>query len=317
MVGLSPFLGTLLLIVRSFPFEDPCVVIRCTGQAIVEALENSVSTYPALEGRFPQVSNITFSFDPSKPAGSRVTSVSIGSEPVDHAKEYVLATRDYMTRGKDGYNSLLAKSEGGVCEEIVSEENGILISMILRQYFMSLKVLNKWKMWGPSMGRHWGSVHDGLHNVHPVKEPVPPDHRTVEAFRKAAQSNKFKKVDWGSSKNGEVEPPSESDVDDSEAEETDSHVKPVPTNASDRERELVIMRKVMRKWWRLAGLPGHPALCDELGEGEFMANWTKVSLKHLVSKKGLRILDLLLTYFQGYCAEIRREDQDRRRRLIE
>jgi 2',3'-cyclic-nucleotide 2'-phosphodiesterase (5'-nucleotidase family) len=33
-----------------FPFEDPSVVIQVTGKAILEALENGVSFYPALEG---------------------------------------------------------------------------------------------------------------------------------------------------------------------------------------------------------------------------------------------------------------------------
>ena len=42
------------------------------GRQVLKALENSVSQYPALEGRFPQVAGIRFAFDPLKPAGSRV-----------------------------------------------------------------------------------------------------------------------------------------------------------------------------------------------------------------------------------------------------
>lgn len=83
-----------------FPFEDPVVVIKVNGDDLCEALENGVSTYPALEGRFPQVSNIKFSFDPSKAAGSRVFGVEVGDEPVDLNRIYVLATRGYMGRGK-------------------------------------------------------------------------------------------------------------------------------------------------------------------------------------------------------------------------
>lgn len=40
-------------IVNCFPFEDPVVVIKVTGKAILEALENGVSNYPALEGGLP------------------------------------------------------------------------------------------------------------------------------------------------------------------------------------------------------------------------------------------------------------------------
>ena len=39
---------------------------------MLEALENAVSKYPQLEGRFLQVSGLKFAFDPSKPVGERV-----------------------------------------------------------------------------------------------------------------------------------------------------------------------------------------------------------------------------------------------------
>ena len=47
----------------------------------------------------------------------------------------------------------------------------------------------------------------------------------------------------------------------------------VPIQFSEREKQ--ILRKVMKKWWRVAGLKGTPKLCDELGGGEFQVNWTK------------------------------------------
>lgn len=87
-------------IINCFPFEDPVVVLKVTGKAIRDALENGVSNYPALEGRFPQVSNITFETDYSKPPQSRIQNVTVGEDPLDDAKEYVLATRGYMGRGK-------------------------------------------------------------------------------------------------------------------------------------------------------------------------------------------------------------------------
>lgn len=83
-----------------FPFEDPIVVLKVTGEAIRAALENSVSLYPALEGRFPQVSNIRFVFDPKRPVGDRVIEVDIAGEGYLPEKLYVLATRGYMGRGK-------------------------------------------------------------------------------------------------------------------------------------------------------------------------------------------------------------------------
>ncbi|OJD40788.1 5-nucleotidase [Diplodia corticola] len=100
------------------PFEDPTVVVRASGRAIWAALENSVSLYPALEGRFPQVSGIMFDFDASMPPLQRVRSARIGGRPIDLDATYSLATRDYMLRGKDGYTSLVA----GEVEVVVGPE---------------------------------------------------------------------------------------------------------------------------------------------------------------------------------------------------
>lgn len=111
--------GILLLkdILNCFPFEDPVVVLRVSGKAILDALENSVSLVPALEGRYPQVSNIQFAYNPNLPSGSRVQWVKIHHEALDEKKVYALATRGYMGRGKDGFTSLLVRSEGGTAEK--------------------------------------------------------------------------------------------------------------------------------------------------------------------------------------------------------
>lgn len=157
-----PGLLRLKDILNCFPFEDPVVVLKLSGKSLVDALENGVSQLPALEGRFPQVSNITFEFTASAPPGNRVNWVKVGGQPVDYERKYTLATRGYMGRGKDGYTSLLVQSEGGEVEELVSEENGMLISAILRQYFMSLKIMGKWRRMSVSLHRHWDDVHSRL-----------------------------------------------------------------------------------------------------------------------------------------------------------
>ncbi|KAL9598639.1 MAG: hypothetical protein Q9219_004385 [cf. Caloplaca sp. 3 TL-2023] len=172
-----PGLLRLRDLMACFPFEDPVIVVRVRGRAVRRALENGVSLLPALEGRFPQVSGVRFAFDASSSSSSsslsleesssssRVKWIEIASEPLEDDKLYTLATRGYMGRGKDGFSSLLVKSEGGDAEEVVSEENGVLISTILRQYFLSLTVLRKWRGWGESLGRHWGVVCGKLHGA--------------------------------------------------------------------------------------------------------------------------------------------------------
>ncbi|KAF2800644.1 Metallo-dependent phosphatase [Melanomma pulvis-pyrius CBS 109.77] len=255
-------------LVNCFPFEDPVVVMKVTGQAIWDALENGVSNYPALEGRFPQVSNIVFETDYSQPPNSRICCASIGGEALDPAREYVLATRGYMGRGKDGYTSLLIEEEGGKAVEIVSEENGVLISTILRQYFMSLKVLGKWKHWGRSMDRKFVGIQTDMQQKHGFVTPSPtspkaPRHPHLAAPAKVEEPAKPPRPrDFG------MEGDSDEDEDDG-ADYDDS--KPIRFN----EKETKVIRRVMRKWWRLAKLEGSPKLCDELGEGEFQVNWTK------------------------------------------
>jgi hypothetical protein len=233
-----------------------------TGAALLAALENSVCAYPALEGRFPQVSNISLEFDPSLPPQHRIKWSRVGGEPLDLEKRYVLVTRGYMGRGKDGFDSLLVRSEGGQAEEIVSEENGILISMMLRQYFMSLKIMGKWKHWGKSLNRHWKGVQKDLHETHPVVEP---------ARAEEDGSLKRKRADTFTTT---------TPLDDSEDEEGHHQVLQVPDKWSDR--ELSILRKVMRKWRRLAGLKGESKCCDRMDEEELQADWTRVSTKWML-----------------------------------
>ena len=168
-----PGLLRLKDIMNCFPFEDPVVVLKVTGKALAKALENSVSLVPALEGRYPQVSNIIFEYNPTLAAGARLQWIKVNGEDLTLEKKYLLATRGYMARGKDGFDSLLAKSEGGEAEEVVSEENGVLISTILRQYFLSLKVIGKWGNRNSSLRSHWASIQERLSRQGTIREPRP------------------------------------------------------------------------------------------------------------------------------------------------
>lgn len=88
------------------PMRDPVVLISCSGEVILKALENGVSKYPKLEGRFPQVAGISFAFDPSKPEGSRVEhrTVRIGDEYLQPNQMYRTAIKKYIHQGCDGYD---------------------------------------------------------------------------------------------------------------------------------------------------------------------------------------------------------------------
>ncbi|KAI9873178.1 MAG: hypothetical protein M1830_000748 [Pleopsidium flavum] len=254
-------------ILNCFPFEDPVVVIRVKGKAILAALENSVSLVPALEGRYPQVSNISFEYNPRLPPGSRILWTEIGDNPLDIEKEYVMATRGYMGRGKDGYDSLLVKSEGGEAEEIVAEENGILISMILRQYFMSLKILGRWRRWDPNLHRHWAGVHDEIGEG--IKIAGSPEHagEELQHGRTGSLEHHHRRHGHRTHVNGH---PVDSDTDDE-----GDHAHHVPPDAEQKEREGHIMRIVSRKWMRLAGIQHkHVGMIEENDE-EVLPHWTR------------------------------------------
>ncbi|KAL7622706.1 hypothetical protein AAE478_006384 [Parahypoxylon ruwenzoriense] len=269
--------GPILLkdIMNCFPFEDPVVVINVTGQAIWDALENGLSQYPALEGRFPQVSNITFKFDGQKPTGSRIVEATVGGEPIELARKYVLVTRGYMARGKDGYDSLLIESEGGKAEEIVSEENGILISMILRQYFMSLRVMGQWKYWGKNMGRHWDHVTSKVNANHTHHDPT----TAAGPVSPTTRNKTFGWDNWTPEKIRERKasamPVDESDDDDDDNGD-DWDGRDSQRDAGEIEmidKEMQIMRRVFAKWARIAGVERRVG--DELKEGEFEVDWTR------------------------------------------
>ncbi|RPA77342.1 Metallo-dependent phosphatase [Ascobolus immersus RN42] len=136
---------TLGDMVNCFPFEDPVVVVRLTGRKVWEALENGVSKVPALEGRYPQVSGMKFVYDSREEEGKRVKAVLVDGDEIDLDKWYTMVTRGYVARGKDGYDGLEIKEGNDQVEWIVDEEGGVLISMIIRQYFLGIKTLGQWK----------------------------------------------------------------------------------------------------------------------------------------------------------------------------
>ncbi|KGO74199.1 5'-Nucleotidase, C-terminal [Penicillium italicum] len=278
-------------LLNCFPFEDPVVLLRVRGHALLAALENGVSQLPALEGRFSQVSNIKYGFKLDAPSGSRITFARVGGEAIDLQRDYLLATRGYMARGKDGFTSLLIQAEGGDVEELVSEENGVLISTILRQYFLSLKVLGKWNRWSASLGRHWGTVHRNLHGEGWLKPASPKNEKkagerlnTQPTVRQRARSAYYygrfpEEVERGTEVATENEMngnamDSDSDEDpDILTSPTTNYVTQPAKSSAEEEYRLQIARRVVRKWMRHAGLQSR-TLNTMDGEGEFTPAWT-------------------------------------------
>ena len=85
------------------PFQNTLSTFQVTGAVMLEALENSVSDYADVGGRFPQVAGISFTFDPEAEAGSRISDVMVGGEPIDPAKTYGVVSNNFVRNGGDGY----------------------------------------------------------------------------------------------------------------------------------------------------------------------------------------------------------------------
>lgn len=133
---------TLRDILLMFPFEDPCVVLRMTGQQIWDCLENSVSMVPKQDGRFPHVSGVRLVYDPKLPPNKRLIDVFVTSrgdinEKLDLNAKYTIATRSYLALGKDGYTMFPS------AEVVMPEENGHIPSVLLRNFFWKVEVINR------------------------------------------------------------------------------------------------------------------------------------------------------------------------------
>lgn len=97
---------TDLLIKQILPFNNNTVELEVTGDTLLSALENGVSEVDTLEGRFPQVSGMSFSWDPDQPAGDRVESVTIDGSELDEGASYTIGTNNFIASGGDGYDML-------------------------------------------------------------------------------------------------------------------------------------------------------------------------------------------------------------------
>lgn len=102
----NPGVLTKRAVLSMLPFNNDVVKLELTGKTLREVLEHGVarSAEDSEPGRFPQVSGLSFKFDAARPAGSRVTEISVGGKPLDENKTYTLVTSAFLaTAGGDGY----------------------------------------------------------------------------------------------------------------------------------------------------------------------------------------------------------------------
>ena len=103
-----------------YPFGNTVGVTEVTGENLWAALENGVSRWPG-DGRFPQISGFKFTFDTSKPVGSRIQEVtkSNGQAIAKDSTIYSIAVPDFMIYGGDGYVGVFSPSKAKLRDLLV------------------------------------------------------------------------------------------------------------------------------------------------------------------------------------------------------
>ena len=130
-------------IINVHPFGNEICMIETTGQDILDALEIGACEYPIENGGFLQVSDLSYTIDPSIPSSVvfnergqfvkvdgkyRVTEVMVGNEPLVLNKTYTLASHNYMIKnGGDGYTMFM---DDKIIKDSVVIDNGALINYI-------------------------------------------------------------------------------------------------------------------------------------------------------------------------------------------
>lgn len=102
-------------IINVAPFGNIIVTKQISGKDLLDTLELSVdlgirtaaafagtsTQWPENDGSYLQFGGITAKFDEEKPFGSRVSSVTVGGEPIDMEKMYTVAGNNYIMEDSD------------------------------------------------------------------------------------------------------------------------------------------------------------------------------------------------------------------------
>jgi 2',3'-cyclic-nucleotide 2'-phosphodiesterase (5'-nucleotidase family) len=113
------------------PFGNTVATVDVSGVELKQALENGVSSMPAANGRFPQVSGLCFTYDIVASVGNRLMSVvrqaadgTCTGPAVDLTvgSTYHLAVNDFMAAGGDGYPNVGSRAHSqGIMDQVTAD----------------------------------------------------------------------------------------------------------------------------------------------------------------------------------------------------
>ena len=90
-------------VITELPFGNLNIVFELKGAEVRQMAEIGVSKSPGAAGSFMHYSGMTVEADLSKPAGTRVTAITVGGQPLSDTRLYKVAGSDFFQRGGDGY----------------------------------------------------------------------------------------------------------------------------------------------------------------------------------------------------------------------
>jgi len=128
---------------------------------------------------------------------------------------------------------------------------------MLRQYFMGLRTVGRWK----NLSEHWQRVAKDCYS--------PAESKKMWAEPTSATSEKPSKAweDWLKKRTGiDVKPVNDDDWDVDMDEEYDA--------SESIDTEMLLMRKFFSKWAAAAGVK--TSVCDSISEDEIHVDWTRV-----------------------------------------
>jgi 2',3'-cyclic-nucleotide 2'-phosphodiesterase (5'-nucleotidase family) len=100
------------------PFTNPVMTLEMSGARLRDALEQGLAQVERQGGGFLQVSGLRLVWDPRRPPGARLVSVTVDGAPLDPARSYTVAVIDYLVRGGDGMTAF------GDARVLVNEASG-------------------------------------------------------------------------------------------------------------------------------------------------------------------------------------------------
>ena len=111
------------------PFNNTVATREISGTAFVELLEQQWQPEGASRPflKLGLSDGVSYTYDPTKPAGSRITSVMIDGAPIDPTAKYTVASNSFLIAGGDNFTAL---REGGPVADSGLIDQGLFVEWL-------------------------------------------------------------------------------------------------------------------------------------------------------------------------------------------